>query len=155
MAITVVSTCVPVLARRYVSSALIIGLIVGVEGLAATFAPVAVGTWSERLRTRFGRRLPFVLAGTPVAALALVAMGLAQGLIPIAVAVIVFFVAYFVAYSPYRALYPDLLPDEIEGRAQSARRWPAGWERWSPSGPEASCWRRRRSRRSWPQPGCS
>lgn len=65
LAITVVSTCVPVLARRYVSSALIIGLIVGVEGLAATFAPVAVGTWSERLRTRFGRRLPFVLAGTP------------------------------------------------------------------------------------------
>ncbi len=121
LAITVVSTYVPVLARRYVSSTIVIGVIVGAEGLAATFVPVAVGTWSDRLRTRVGGRLPFLLAGTPIAALALVAMGLAHALTPLVVAVVVFFGAYFVAYSPYRALYPDLLPDEIEGRAQSTQ----------------------------------
>lgn len=121
LAITVVSTYVPVLARRYVSSTIVIGVIVGAEGLAATVVPLAVGTWSDRLRTRLGGRLPFVLAGTPVAALALVAMGLAHALIAIVVAVIVFFLAYFVAYSPYRALYPDLLANEVEGRAQSAQ----------------------------------
>ncbi|HTD78579.1 MAG TPA: MFS transporter, partial [Chloroflexota bacterium] len=111
LAITVVSTYVPVVARHFVSSTVVIGLIVGAEGIAAMFLPIIAGTWSDQLRTRLGGRLPFLLAGAPVAALALVGIGLATSLTIVVVAVLVFFIAYFIAYEPYRALYPDLLDD--------------------------------------------
>ncbi len=121
LSITVVSTYVPVLARHLVSSNIVIGLLVGAEGLAAIILPVLVGTWSDQLRTRLGGRLPFLIAATPLVAVALIGIGLASSLPEIAAAVVVFFAAYFVAYEPYRALYPDLVDDKIAGRAQSAQ----------------------------------
>jgi MFS family permease len=121
LAITVVSTYVPPIARHFISSTVVIGLIIGAEGIAAILIPIAVGTWSDRVKWRLGGRLPFVLAGCPVAALALLALGLAGSIAAVVVAVGVFFLAYFVAYGPYRSLYPDLLDDEIEGRAQSSQ----------------------------------
>lgn len=121
LSITVVSTYVPVLARHFVSSSIIIGLIVGTEGLAAVILPVLVGTWSDQLHTRLGGRLPFVVAATPVVAIALITIGVASSLLLIVAGVVVFFAAYFVAYEPYRALYPDLVEDQIAGRAQSVQ----------------------------------
>jgi MFS family permease len=121
VAITAVSTYVPVVARHLVSSTAVIGLIVGAEGLAAVTLPIVVGTWSDQLRTRLGGRLPFLLAATPVGALALIGMGAAGSLGVLILAVVVFFAAYFIAYEPYRALYPDLVDDERAGRAQSAQ----------------------------------
>ena len=121
LSIAAVSTCVPVLARHLVRSNIVIGLLVGAEGLAAIILPVLVGTWSDQLRTRLGGRLPFLIAATPIVAVALIGIGLASSLPEIAVAVVVFFAAYFVAYEPYRALYPDLVDDKVAGRAQSAQ----------------------------------
>ncbi len=121
LSITVVTTYLPKLAHEFTGSTTVIGLIVGGEGLLALWVPLVAGSWSDRLRTRFGGRLPFVMGGVPVMALALLAMPLAGTLTWVALAVLVFFFAYFVAYEPYRALYPDLVPDEIEGKAQSTQ----------------------------------
>jgi MFS family permease len=121
LSITIVSSYLPTVARGFTSSTAAIGVLIGGEGLFALFLPVVVGSWSDRLRTRFGGRLPFVLAGAPVAALGLVGMALAGSLGAAALAVAVFFVGYFVAYEPYRALYPDLVDEEAEGRAQSSQ----------------------------------
>ena len=52
------------------------------QGVLALFLPVVVGARSDRLRTRIGGRLPFVLAGVPVMALALVLLGLQDELWP-------------------------------------------------------------------------
>jgi len=70
------------------------------------------------VRTRLGRRLPFVLAGGPLMALALVLMPLTSALVPLALALLVFYVGYFTCYAPYRAMYPDLVPDAARGRSQ-------------------------------------
>jgi Na+/melibiose symporter-like transporter len=80
-----------------------------------------VGSWSDRLRTPLGSRLPFILAATPALVLALAVLGFVQSIAQAAIVVAVFFVAYFVAYEPYRALYPDLVDHEIAGRAQSSQ----------------------------------
>jgi MFS family permease len=117
LAITVVSTYLPVLARDFGSSTTIIGLIIGGEGLMALWLPLVAGTWSDRLERRY-RRLPFVVGATPIAALALAFMGFAPSLAVVAVLVLFFFAAYYVAYEPYRALYPDLLGDGVAGRSQ-------------------------------------
>jgi MFS family permease len=121
LSITVVSTYLPTVARQFTASTTIIGLLIGGEGLGAVALPIVVGVWSDRLRTRWDGRLPFVAIGAPIAAAGLVAMGFVGSLTGIAVAVAIFFVGYFVAYEPYRALYPDLVPDEVAGRAQSTQ----------------------------------
>jgi len=121
LAITVVSTYVPVVAEGFLDSSIVIGALIAIEGLLALWLPLVVGRWSDRLRTPLGGRLPFLLAATPFAAISLALMGFAGALLPMAIAVSVFFVAYFVAYEPYRALYPDLIPDDIAARAQSTQ----------------------------------
>lgn len=121
LATTVVTTYLPVVAEEFVSSTVVIGLIIGGEGLLALVLPLAVGSWSDRLRTPLGGRLPFLLGATPVLAAALIVLGLVGSLPAMAAAVFVFFAAYFVAYEPYRALYPDLVGEEVAGRSQSAQ----------------------------------
>jgi MFS family permease len=121
LAITTVSTYLPVLAEDFSDSSIVIGLLIGGEGLIALWLPLVVGSWSDRLRTPLGSRLPFILAATPALVVALAILGFVDSIAEAAVVVAVFFVAYFVAYEPYRALYPDLVDHEIAGRAQSSQ----------------------------------
>lgn len=121
LAITVVTSFLPVAARSFLGSTTVIGVLIGIEGVMALWVPLVVGAWSDRLRTPIGGRLPFLLGATPIVLVALVALGLARTGWLVAVAVAVFFFAYFVAYEPYRALYPDLMEDEVAGRAQSTQ----------------------------------
>jgi MFS family permease len=121
LGITVVTTYVPKLAQQFTSDTTIIGLIVGGEGFLALFVPLIVGSWSDRLDTRLGSRLPFLIAATPLLVASLAVVGFMNSLLGIALTVLAFFLAYFVAYEPYRALYPDLVPDEIAGRGQSTQ----------------------------------
>src|SRR5690242_19262328 len=75
LAVTLVTTYLPVVAREFVGSRLVIGLIVGIEGLIALWLPLLAGAWSDRLRTPLGGRLPFLLAATPLLLAGLAAMG--------------------------------------------------------------------------------
>ncbi|WP_199431269.1 MFS transporter [Qaidamihabitans albus] len=117
-AYTVVTTYGPVLLGRLAGPATI-GVLIGSEGVLALVLPVLVGGWSDRLRTRLGGRLPFVLGATVVAAASLVLLPLSAGSLYLVVPVLlVFFAAYFTYYAPYYALYPDLVPAEAAGRSQ-------------------------------------
>jgi MFS family permease len=118
LAITAVSAYLPVVASQLTSSTTVIGVVIGAEGIMALWLPVIAGTWSDRLTTPIGRRIPFVLAGTPMMLVGLALMGIVGSLPAIAIAVGVFFAGYFIAYEPYRALYPDVFGDEVAGRAQ-------------------------------------
>lgn len=117
LSITLVTTYLPVLIVE-LSGPAVTGLLIGSEGLLALFVPLLVGSWSDRPRTRFGRRMPFLLLAAPVAAAALVAMPLVGSLLALVVLLLVFYAAYFTFYSPYYALYPDLVSDAIRGRSQ-------------------------------------
>src|ERR687884_1396683 len=118
LVVTMVTTYLPVVARSFVGSTIVIGVIVGIEGVLALWLPLLVGSWSDRLRTRIGGRLPFLVAGSPVLIVGLGAMGFVNSVGALGVAALVFFLGYFLAYEPYRALYPDAVPDEAAGRAQ-------------------------------------
>jgi MFS family permease len=121
LAITTVSTYLPVLAEEFSNSSIVIGLLIGGEGLMAIWLPLVVGAWSDTLRTPLGRRLPFIIAATPPLVAALAILGFVSSIATAAIVVAVFFVGYFVAYEPYRALYPDLVDDAIAGRAQASQ----------------------------------
>jgi MFS family permease len=121
LAVTVVTTYLPAVAHEFVGSNVVIGVIIGFEGLIALWLPLVVGVWSDRLRTPIGGRLPFLVVGTPVLAVGLVAMAFVHSTGAVAGAALVFFLGYFLAYEPYRALYPDAVGEEIAGRAQGTQ----------------------------------
>jgi Na+/melibiose symporter-like transporter len=76
-----------------------------------------VGAWSDRLRTPLGRRLPFILIGAPITALAF-------GLIPLASALPLFvactstlLLSAALWRTPVVALMPDITPSEKRSQA--------------------------------------
>jgi Na+/melibiose symporter-like transporter len=105
------------LANKFGLEAAFIGFFMTLDNIAALFIQPPVGAWSDRLRTPIGRRLPFVLAGAPITALAF-------GLIPIA-AVLPLFVACTSTLllsaalwrTPVVALMPDVTPSEKRSQA--------------------------------------
>jgi MFS family permease len=121
LSITLVSSYLGKVIQRYTTETIVIGVIVGSEGIMALWIPLIAGSWSDRLRTRIGGRLPFVLAGAIPAAITVLLIGLVGSLAAVAVVAAAFFAFYFVAYEPYRALYPDLVSGEVAGRAQSTQ----------------------------------
>lgn len=91
-----------------------------------------VAHWSDRLRTRWGRRRPFIAAAAPVAVLAFVLVWTppAPGPGPAnaawaAGALALFFFAFTTVFNPYQALLADLTP-EGAGRTELAA-WQAGF----------------------------
>src|SRR5437868_3752176 len=51
-----------------------VGLVVGIGSLAGILVPPFMGAWSDRVRSRLGRRRPFMLIGTAVTLVALVGL---------------------------------------------------------------------------------
>jgi len=94
-----------------------IGFFMTLDNIAALLIQPPVGAWSDRLRTPVGRRMPFILIGAPVGALAF-------GLIPL-VSALPLFVActstllLSMAFwrTPVIALMPDITPSPFRSQA--------------------------------------
>ena len=111
---------VPVfLDTKFGLSPVVIGFFMTIDNIAALVVQPPVGTWSDKLRSPLGRRMPFILVGAPVSALAF-------GIIPFA-AVLPLFVACTTTLmlsmalwrTPVVALMPDLTPSKYRSQANS------------------------------------
>ena len=111
---------VPVfLDQKFGLSSVAIGFFLTLDNIAALVVQPPVGTWSDKLRTPLGRRMPFILVGAPVSALAF-------GVIPLA-AVLPLFVACTSTLmlsmalwrTPVVALMPDVTPSKFRSQANS------------------------------------
>lgn len=116
--LSLVATYLPLLLSRYTSSATLIGVAIGGEGLFALAIPLVVGSLSDRVWTRWGRRRPFMILGAPIMAAAIFLAPFQPGYLPIAATTFVFFAAYHLYSAPYQALIPDLAPVHQQGRVQ-------------------------------------
>lgn len=117
-AITTVSVLVPLTLERNAASPLMIGMVVAGEGLIALFLPLWIGPLTDRTRSRWGGRLPFVALGCALCAPALVGLPFLDAIPSIAALMLVFYVGYFTYYPAYRALYPELVPEQRFARSQ-------------------------------------
>ena len=116
-----VSTYLPVLINELSGPALT-GAMIGGEGFFGLFLPLLVGSWSDSVETRFGSRMPFMLAAAPAMVIALVAMPLMGSIVPLGLLLALFYVGYFTYYAPYRALYPDVVPPDLRARSQGVQK---------------------------------
>lgn len=95
------------------------GIIMTLDNIAALFLQPFTGAFSDHTRTRFGRRLPFLLIGMPLAALGMVLIPLAlSSLFPVFLACLLLMVIAMACWrAPLFALMADLTPSA--GRSQA------------------------------------
>jgi MFS family permease len=114
-------------------SAALAGFIMTLDNIAAFFIQPVVGVLSDRTRTRIGRRMPYILAGAPVAAAAFALIPVAVNRIPpelsgqagqlggqlafFMVAIGVFLLAMAAYRTPVIALMPDITPSPLRSKA--------------------------------------
>lgn len=100
---------VPPLLQNYVGSAAVIGLLMGVDNVVGIFLAPWIGARSDRTRTRWGRRLPYLVALTPVVAVAFVLLPVATSL-PMLVCLVF---VYSLATNALKPLALSLTPDFV------------------------------------------
>lgn len=107
-------------------SAAWIGFFMTLDNIAAFLIQPAVGAYSDRLRTPLGRRMPFILIGAPIGAIAF-------GLIPI-VSILPLFVlctstlliSMALWRTPVVALMPDITPSRFRSQANGVINFMGG-----------------------------
>jgi MFS family permease len=120
--LSMLTTYGPVILIRLANSPSAVGALLGAEGAFALFVPLASGALSDRLRgSPAARRVPFIVAGAPLAVAGLAILPFSGSIGVAAVCVLAFFVGYYLYYPPYRALYADLLPQRLYPRAQASQ----------------------------------
>jgi maltose/moltooligosaccharide transporter len=105
------------LASRFDLAPVWIGFFMTLDNIAALLIQPPVGAWSDRLRTPLGRRIPFILIGAPIGAIAF-------GLIPLAMALPLFvactatlILSMAIWRTPVVALMPDITPSKYRSQA--------------------------------------
>jgi len=109
------------------------GVIMTLDNVAAFFLLPLIGLWSDRIWTRLGRRMPFILVLAPVAIVAFILIPFAVRMIPpefsgqidrlgtplalYMVAIGVFLMAMAGFRTPVIALMPDLTPSPLRSQA--------------------------------------
>jgi maltose/moltooligosaccharide transporter len=114
------------LANKFGLPPALIGFFMTLDNIAALLIQPPVGAWSDRLRTSIGRRMPFILIGAPLGALAF-------GLIPQA-SILPLFVActstllISMAFwrTPVIALMPDITPSPFRSQANGVINFMGG-----------------------------
>ena len=109
------------------------GFIMTLDNIAAVFIQPWIGVRSDKTRTKWGRRMPYILFGAPIAAVAFIAIpfvvkaipeslsgqwGQLQGLFWLFVVVIgIMLLAMSIFRTPVIALMPDITPSPLRSKA--------------------------------------
>ena len=96
--------------------------ILGFIGLLVAMAvqPI-VGVFSDRAKTKLGRRLPFIMGGAVLIAVSLFLLALAPTLWVLLMGVILIQFSSNILQGPWQALIPDLVPEGQRGTASSLK----------------------------------
>ena len=99
------------------AAALLIGNVSAAGNLFALLAPILAGWLSDRTHTRWGRRRPWIVAGTAVNLIGLAFLALAGAPLALAIAYMLVQLSFNLAGGAYAAVIPDVVPPGDRGRA--------------------------------------
>ncbi|MGH7776511.1 MAG: MFS transporter [Candidatus Dormibacterales bacterium] len=97
--------------------ALVVGKATAAGGVLAVAVPVAAGWLSDRTRSRWGRRTPWIAAGAGINALGLVLLAWASSVPALIAAYLVLQVGNNAAAAAFAGIVPDVVPEPRRGRA--------------------------------------
>ncbi len=114
------------LSEKFNITPVLIGFFMTLDNIAALFIQPPVGAWSDKLRTPLGRRIPFIIIGAPITALAF-------GLIPLASIIPIFVACTSTTLlsaamwrTPVVALMPDITPSPFRSQANGVINFMGG-----------------------------
>ena len=113
VAFTTYNAFLPLMYREFFETRLAIGALMGTDNLIGLLLIPVIGAWSDRINSRFGRRLPFMLVAVPVAALTFAGIPYAATTLWALIVLEITFTAAMHAYrGPVISLMPDHVPPE-------------------------------------------
>jgi MFS family permease len=114
---SVYNSFVPQILEGFIASTTLIGLIMTFDNIFGVIFQPLFGSFSDRTRTRFGRRMPYIFIGLPICAVAFTIIP-RMGSLPSLMAVIIIFTFVMSAWrSPVVALMPDITPGPLRSQA--------------------------------------
>ncbi|MDR0642914.1 MAG: MFS transporter [Treponema sp.] len=113
------NTYVPLYLRRYIKANFLVGGIMTLDNILQLLLIPVIAVWSDRTRTRIGRRMPFIAVMLPVSALLFHMVPIMAGVSLWALIIIIFFFNIFKTSvrGPVVALMPDTIPGEYRSEA--------------------------------------
>jgi len=120
---------VPIFLKDFNLSSTAIGFVMTIDNIFAIILLPLLGVLSDQTRTRFGRRMPYILIGAPFAALTFSLIPLTRSwhvlwLMMLNIIFMNFFMALF--RSPVIALMPDITPPEKRSQANGVINFMGG-----------------------------
>ncbi len=100
-------------------SATATGFVMTLDNIAALFILPFIGAWSDRIRTKLGRRKPFIALGAPLAFIGFIGIPimLNVSLIPFMIAIFITLFFMDVFRTPVISLMPDITPSPKRSQA--------------------------------------
>ncbi|QNF29840.1 SLC45 family MFS transporter [Metabacillus elymi] len=108
---------VPFFLNDYLTSTALIGFLMTIDNYFALFLQPYIGNRSDRTNTRFGRRMPYLLFGIPIAALFFALIPFHFNLITLVMFMICMNLSMALFRSPTIALMPDITPETNRTKA--------------------------------------
>lgn len=108
---------------RFSQDATLVNILIGAMPalIALTLGPL-IGAWSDRTRSRFGRRIPFIFGTAVVSTLGMLGMAFSSSLAGLAISWTIFEMATIVGNPLFIALINDTVPRPVLGRFFGAFR---------------------------------
>ena len=116
---SVYNAFMPLLLGNYLKSAALIGFIMTIDNYLALFIQPAVGFYSDKINTKFGRRMPFIMVGMPLAAVFMFLIPQTKSLYALVFALLFMNLSMSIYRSPVIALMPDITAKQHRSKSNS------------------------------------
>ena len=117
---------VPYFLNDYISSTALIGFLMTIDNYFALFLQPYIGNRSDRTKTRFGRRMPYLLIGIPFAAIFYGLIPFHTSLLTLILFMVCMNLSMAIFRSPTIALMPDITPEEKRTKANGVINFMGG-----------------------------
>ena len=100
-------------------SDLLIGVIMVLDNITAILLQPYFGAKSDKTRTKFGKRIPYLMIGIPFGVLAFVLIPHAPNMAFLIILIMIYNICMALYRSPVVALMPDLTPSEVRAKGNA------------------------------------
>jgi len=108
---------VPIFLRDFLDSQFQINAIMTLDNILAVFMIPFIASLSDRTQTRFGKRMPFLMVGMPLSALALIVLPSYTSFLNIMIIITILNFSMAIFRAPTVALMPDITPVPLRSKA--------------------------------------
>lgn len=117
---------VPLFLDDYVKSAAMIGFMMTIDNYFAIVLQPWIGHRSDKTKTRFGRRMPYLLLGMPLGAVFAALIPLHTGFVTLVLFMVLMNLSMSLFRAPTVALMPDITPEHLRTKANGVINFMGG-----------------------------